>query len=137
MFSCPKILFLVSLLFVALLNPKFNPYLLFKFLIFYHSSVCSIAISPLLLLFHLQVFCTGVLIAAAIALSAINEVDDIANERSGEYEDADSYRGAAGWLVFVGCAAIVFDVVMISIQILYFKCTVKKYFTQYSIIVSG
>ena len=36
MFSRPKILFLVSLLFVALLNPKFNPYLLFKFLIFYH-----------------------------------------------------------------------------------------------------
>ena len=39
MFSRPKILFLVSLLFVALLNPKFNPYLLFKFLIFYHSSM--------------------------------------------------------------------------------------------------
>ena len=37
--SRPKILFLVSLLFVALLNPKFNPYLLFKFLIFYHSSI--------------------------------------------------------------------------------------------------
>ena len=34
MFSRPKILFLVSLLFVALLNPKYNPsYLLFKFLI--------------------------------------------------------------------------------------------------------
>ena len=31
MFSRPKILFLVSLLFVALLNPKFNPYLPFKF----------------------------------------------------------------------------------------------------------
>ena len=41
MFSRPKILFLVSLLFVALLNPKFNPYLLFKFLIFYHSSIIS------------------------------------------------------------------------------------------------
>ena len=39
MFSRPKILFLVSLLFIALLNPKFNPYLLFKFLIFYHSSL--------------------------------------------------------------------------------------------------
>ena len=38
MFSRPKILFLVSLLFVALLNPKFNPYLPSKFLIFYHSS---------------------------------------------------------------------------------------------------
>ena len=39
MFSCTKTLFLVSLLFVALLNPKFNPYLPFKFLIFYHSSL--------------------------------------------------------------------------------------------------
>ena len=39
MFSHPKILFLVSLLFVALLNPKLNPYLLFKFLIFYHSYI--------------------------------------------------------------------------------------------------
>ena len=42
MFTLPKILFFVSLLFVALLNPKFNPYLLFKFLIFYHSSHRSI-----------------------------------------------------------------------------------------------
>ena len=41
MFSRPKILFLVSLLFVALLNSKFNPYLVFKFLIFYHSSGSS------------------------------------------------------------------------------------------------
>ena len=42
MFSRPKILFLVSLLFVALLNPKLNPYLLFKFLIFYYSSIYSL-----------------------------------------------------------------------------------------------
>ena len=48
MFSRPKILFLVSLLFVALLNPKFNPYLLFKFLIFYHSSIYSIGPSIVL-----------------------------------------------------------------------------------------
>ena len=39
MFSRPKILFLVFLLFVALLNPKFNPYLLFKFLIFYDKAL--------------------------------------------------------------------------------------------------
>ena len=44
MFSRPKILFLVSLLFVALLNPKLNPYLLFKFLIFYHSSICMFCV---------------------------------------------------------------------------------------------
>ena len=34
MFSRPKILFLVSLLFVALLNPKFNPYLPLNFKFF-------------------------------------------------------------------------------------------------------
>ena len=39
MFSRPKFLFLISLLFVALLNPKFNPYLPFNFLIFYHSTL--------------------------------------------------------------------------------------------------
>ena len=41
MFSRPKILFLVSLLFVALLNPQFNPYLPFKFLIFYHPNIIT------------------------------------------------------------------------------------------------
>ena len=41
MFSCSKILFFVSLLYVALLNPKFNPYLLFKFLIFYYKRVVT------------------------------------------------------------------------------------------------
>ena len=44
MFSRPKFLFLVSLLFVALLNTKFNPYLLFKFLIFYHSIILGLII---------------------------------------------------------------------------------------------
>ena len=48
MFSRPKILFLVSLLFVALLNPKFNPYLLFKFLIFYHSSGYCICLTSII-----------------------------------------------------------------------------------------
>ena len=47
MFSRLKILFLVSLLFVALLNPKFNPYLPFKFLIFYHSSLFTFYIRML------------------------------------------------------------------------------------------
>ena len=80
---------------------------------------------------------TGVLIAAAIAVSAINELDDMATEQGGEYENAGSYRGAAGWLVFIGCAAIIFHVIMISIQILYFKCTIKQHFSQFAITVSG
>ena len=42
MLSRPKILFFVSFLFVALLNPKFNPYLPSKFLIFYHSMYVAV-----------------------------------------------------------------------------------------------
>ena len=55
MFSRPKILFLVSLLFVALLNPKFNPYLLFKFSIFI-----------ILVNFTFVVFCYAVLIMVGV-----------------------------------------------------------------------
>ena len=91
----------------------------------------------LCLLFHLQVTSIGVLIAAAVAVLAINEVDDIAREQGREYENAVSYRVAAGWLVFVGCAAIIFHVIMISIQILYFKCTIKEHFSRFAIIVNG
>ena len=69
MFSRPKILFLVSLLFVALLNPKFNPYLLFKFLIFYHSSTIlyDVAISYIYIAHgHLQCYTyTKILIGAS------------------------------------------------------------------------
>ena len=72
MFSRPKILFLVSLLFVALLNPKFNPYLLFKFLIFYHSirSIFTLGVMTVLLeyidfgktLINMQVLCLVILV---------------------------------------------------------------------------
>ena len=84
--------------------------------------------------------CLGVLIAATVAVSAVNEVDDLANdfaiERGIEYENTSSYRGAAGWLVFVGCTALIFHAVMITIQILYFKCSTNEHFKQYMLIVS-
>ena len=57
-------------------------------------------------------------------------------ERGGEFEDANSYRGAAGWLVFLGCAALIFHAAMISVQILYFKCSKKEHFKKYQFIVS-
>ena len=86
--------------------------------------------------FYLQVFCTGVLIAAAIAVSAINEVDELYMEQGIEYDNASSYRGAAGWLVFVGCAVLIFHAVMLAIQILYFKCSTNKHLKRYLLIVS-
>ena len=89
------------------------------------------------MVFYLQVLCTGVLIAAAIAVSAINEVADLYVEQGNEYDNASSYRGAAGWLVFVGSAALIFHAVMIAIQILYFKCSTNKHFKHYMLIVSS
>ena len=44
----------------------------------------------------LQMFCIAVLVAAAVAISAINEVKDHYNDHgSTAYEHADSYRRAA------------------------------------------
>ena len=71
MFSHPKILFLVSLLFVALLNPKFNPYLLFKFLIFYHSSTYSITYIAAVTSAILLNAAAAILTAALLVLTAL------------------------------------------------------------------
>ena len=89
-----------------------------------------------MLLLNLQVFCTGALVAASIALSAINNAENLAMEQGFVYENASSYRGAAGWLVFACCAALIYHAVMITIQILYFKCSSIKHFKEYLFIVS-
>ena len=74
--------------------------------------------------------------AAAAALSAVNDVDDYFNDFGSEYEHADRYRGAAGWLVFVGIAAIIYHIVMIFIRILYFTAKIGHTFGGYSFTVS-
>ena len=47
-------------------------------------------------MYLLQMFCIAVLVAATVAISAINEVEDHYNDHgSTTYEHADSYRRAA------------------------------------------
>lgn len=91
-----------------------------------------------------QVSCIGVLISAAVALPAIDQVEKFYVEHHFEYvkhgfdyEDADSYRGAAGWLVFVGSAAIPYNILMVIFRILYFKSILKTYFILFALIVSN
>ena len=76
------------------------------------------------------------LIAASLTLFAVNNLEDEADERDREYDNAHSYRGAAGWLVFLAVAAIVFHSVMIFIRILYLSSSIENYFSGYAFIVS-
>ena len=78
----------------------------------------------------------ALLIAASITLFAVNNLEDDADERGQEYEDARSNRGAAGWLVFLAVTAIVFHSLMIFIRILYLFLTIENYFSGYAFIVS-
>ena len=66
----------------------------------------------------------------------MDNLEDDAEERGQEYEDARSNRGAAGWLVFLAVAAIVFHGVMIFIRTLYLSSTIENYFSGYAFIVS-
>ena len=67
------------------------------------------------------------MIAASFAVTAINEVEEFYNENGAEYENAGSYRAAAGWLIFVASSAIIYHVIAIIILVLYMSLTVKKY----------
>lgn len=88
--------------------------LLASYLIVYY------VIKLLCLFFDLQLFCIGALIAAAMAIATINKVeDDYSNELGGEYENTESYRAAAVYLVTVTASLIVLHAVMISIRIFY------------------
>jgi len=73
-----------------------------------------------------------VLIAASVAVTAINEVDSVAID----YHRAGSYRGAAIWLAIVGVVAVIYHGVTILFRILYCTVTIGKTYGGYSITVS-
>ena len=73
---------------------------------------------------------------AAIILPAASKVQDTANEYGVEYENAASYRRAAGCLVFIGAAAILFHVCAIVVRILYISSVMEKRFNLYVYTVS-
>ena len=93
-------------------------------------------LSNIWLLFTLQLFNLGTLIAASIAVTAINEVAELYNENGAEYENAGSYRAVAGWLIFVASAAIIFHVIALIILVFYMSSTVKKHIKLFAAVVS-
>ena len=87
------------------------------------------------------------MVAAVNTIQSVNEVEDFLNDFEspeysaikdpGEYEGAGSYRGAAGWLVFVSSAAILFHIVMSIVRMIYIISAVKKHFRLFAFSVSG
>ena len=84
----------------------------------------------------LQVFLVSVLIAAIVTVLAVNTLEDYTDERDQEYDDADSFRGAAIWLLFLSAAAIIYHGMAILLRVLYMNLTIKSYFSGYAFIVS-
>ena len=67
-----------------------------------------------------QILNVGVLANAAATLSAITAFDDDASEEINgyNYEGSSRYRGAAGWILAVACAAILLHIFGITVRIL-------------------
>ena len=75
--------------------------------------------------------------SASLAIAAINQVEDYLNSIGHGYEVADSYRGAAGWLVFVASATILCSIITIIVRILYMESVIEKHRTIYEVTVSA
>ena len=84
-------------------------------------------------------FCIAVLVAATVAISAINEVEDHYNDHgSTAYEHADSYRRAARWLLLVSVVGIIFHSLIINMLCyLYLNSCVKSLFSTYAYLMGG
>lgn len=106
----------------------------------------------LCILFILQLVGLGVLIAAATAIPAIDQVKDAINNGILEFKDynnirvvddendgtfdANGSRGVAVLALLVGLAATVFHFIMLIIRCLYLCSTVEKHFLYYLAMVS-
>ena len=84
----------------------------------------------------LQVFCLGVLIASAVALSNIDEFFEYVPDDTDAADDRDQYRGVAGWLLFVAIAGIVVQAVMTIVRAFYYGEVITSHFAVFGIVVS-
>ena len=86
--------------------------------------------------FCLQVLCIAVLVASAITISTLDDVfDDVFEDIYSGYLER-RYRGVAGWLVFLGVAGIIIEIVMVIFRGLYFGQFISERFVVFGIVVS-
>ena len=68
----------------------------------------------------IQVLCFILMICAAVVVDAVNNVEDEVEEirNRDEYENAGSYRSAAGWLIFVSIWGMIIEICVIVLRFL-------------------
>ena len=78
------------------------------------------------------------MVSAAITLTTIEDrfPDDLPDD-SDAAVDRDAYRGAAGWLVFIAGACIIFQGIMIILRGLYFGGVLQSGFVAFAVVVSN
>ena len=81
----------------------------------------------------MQVLCFAVLVAAALTISTL---DDIVGDSDSTTDEEQRYRGVGGWLVFLGVAGLVVEIVMVIVRGLYYGQVISEGFVAYGIVVS-
>ena len=79
------------------------------------------------------------MVATSRVVSLTNEVfpeDDIPDD-SEVARDRDSYLGTAGWLIFLSCVCLLFQITMFVFRGLYFYQVLKVGFMVFAILVSS
>ena len=85
---------------------------------------------------YLQILCLGVLIVSGAAIYYINDVFEDVDEDSTLADDRDKYEDVAGWLLFVGIAGLITQVIMAIIRGLYYGEVITSHFLIFGITVS-
>ena len=110
---------------------------------FYNKFIYSCVLTPILLecVFYcnLQMFCIVALILVTQIIPAIDQVEDQLHEFGNGYNDAESYRSAALFLVCVSSTATAIEIFMISIRCfcLMTSSIMEKIFKFYAFVVSS
>ena len=74
------------------------------------------------------------MIASAVTISTIN---DLVGDDSDSTSDVERrYRGVAGWLVFLGVAGLIFEIIMAIFRGLYFGQVLSEGFVVFGVVVS-
>jgi len=89
----------------------------------------------------LQVTCLAVLIAAAVTISAINDIEEFVDSfptANAGYENAGSYKGAAIWAILVAISAVIYHAFNIILRFIYYMTDIMgSTFIIYLFSVSG
>ena len=69
------------------------------------------------------------MICAGVATGAVNDFEDYSDRDTNhfDYNEAEDYRGAAGWLIFVGVMGMVVEGAVILLRILHINIINQKF----------